>query len=357
MRYELCYQEVISILNNIRKNKILVLSLNSKKSKYIILITLLFVLILCFFASLLLGYVHTSFNDLINTYMNNGKATANIVIRNSRMQRSLTALFIGANLSLAGLLMQTLTKNPIAAPSLLGVNSGAAFFMCVAYSYLPGFNQNSSILFSFLGGALAVIFVYTLSGGIRGSVKTFDLMLAGAAVSAFFMSFTQIVLYKDQKAMEDIIFWLTGSVADRNMNTLIHIIPYCVAAWIICFLIHKKLNVFSLGEEIAKGLGLNTEFLKLLMMFLIVVLAGTSVAVAGPISLVGLIIPHFVRYLVGSEFKWTILYSLVIGAIFLLMSDIASRFIIYPKEIPVGVLTALIGTPFFIYIARKAVNK
>lgn len=339
------------------ENKGSFLSIRNVKYKYLVFVVLIVLMIICFFASLLLGYIHTSFNDLINTYTSNDNSTASIIIRTSRMQRALTAIFIGANLSLSGLLMQTLTRNPIATPSLLGINSGAAFFMCVVYTYLPSFSQNNSIFFAFLGAVLASGLVYFISGGLKGNVYTFDLLLGGAAISAFFMAFTQIVLYKNQKAMEDVIFWLTGSVSDRNINTLIAIIPYSVIAWIVCFLIYNKLNIFSLGEDMAKGLGLNTNFLKVAIIFLVIVLAGTSVAVAGPISLVGLIVPHFVKHLVGNDFKWTIPYSVIVGAVFLLMADVASRFIIYPKEMPVGVLTALIGTPFFIYIARKAVNK
>ena len=157
--------------------------------------------------------------------------------------------------------------------------------------------------------------------------------------------------------MEEIMFWMTGSVGGRSMNVLLYVTPYIVIAWILTFLISGKLNIFSLGEEIAKGLGLNTELLKIQIILLTVVLAGASVAVAGPIALVGLIIPHLTRTLVGSEFRWAIPYSLVLGSIFLLLADIGSRFIAYPKEIPVGALTAIIGTPFFIYIARKAENR
>jgi iron complex transport system permease protein len=213
------------------------------------------------------------------------------------------------------------------------------------------------MILSFVGAAIAVVLVYALAGGIKGSIQTFDLTLSGAAVSAFFLSFTQVILFKDQKTMEEIMFWMTGSVEGRSLNALIYIIPYVVIAWILTFLISGKLNIFSLGEEIAKGLGVNTEFLKVQMILLTVILAGASVAVAGPIALVGLIIPHLTRALVGSEFRWAIPYSLVLGAIFLLISDIGSRFIAYPKEIPVGALTAIIGTPFFIYIARKAENR
>lgn len=317
------------------------------------LVALIFLLLLCFLGSILLGYIKTSFVDLINTYINYTNSKEHIIIKTSRVPRALTALFVGASLSVSGVLMQTLTKNPMASPGLLGVNSGAAFLMVLVYSYFPMLSPNYTILFSFIGAAIAVVFVYALAGGLRGSIQTFDLTLAGAAVSALFMSFTQVILFKDQKTMEEIIYWITGSVEGRSLDILIKVVPYLLIALIISFILSKKLNIFSLGEEIAKGLGLNTELLKIQIIILVVVLAGASVAVAGPIGLVGLIIPHITRALVGSEFKWSLPYSMVLGSIFLLVSDIGSRFIIYPKEIPVGALTAIIGTPFFIYIARK----
>lgn len=331
--------------------------LKNNKSKTIFLLVLILLLILSFLGSLLLGYIKTSFNDLINTYTNYQDITEHIILKTSRMPRALTAVFIGASLSVSGVLMQTLTKNPMASPGLLGVNSGAAFFMVFAYSFFPNLSQGYMMVFSFIGAALAVVLVYALAGGLKGSIQTFDLTLAGAAVAAFFMSFTQVVLFKDQKTMEEIMFWMTGSVEGRSMSALVRVMPYLAAAWILCFMISRRLNIFSLGEEMAKGLGLNTESLKLEMILLTVVLAGASVAVAGPIGLVGLIIPHLTRSLVGSEFKWAIPYSIILGSVFLLLADIGSRFIAYPKEIPVGALTAIIGTPFFIYIARKAENR
>lgn len=333
------------------------LSLESNKSKVYFLAFLTILLVISFWGSLLLGYIKTSFMDLINTYSNFTGTTENIILKTSRMPRAITALFIGASLGLSGLLMQTLTKNPMASPGLLGVNSGASFFMVLAFSYFPKLSQNYIIVFSFAGAALAVIIVYALAGGIKGSIQTFDLTLAGAAVSAFFTSFTQILLFKDQKTMEEVLFWLTGSVEGRSLSTLINVIPYMLISFIICFMIAKKLNIFSLGEEIARGLGLNTHLLKIQLMLLVIILAGASAAVAGPIGLVGLIVPHLTVSLVGSEFKWSIPYSILLGSIFLLLADIGSRFIIFPKEIPVGAVTAIIGTPFFIYIARKAENK
>lgn len=333
------------------------IKLESNKRKFVMLLLLIFLLVISFVGSILLGYIKTNFYDLFNTYKNFSGTTEEIVIQSSRLPRALTALFVGGSLGVSGVLMQSLTKNPMASPGLLGVNSGAAFFMVLIYSYFPSVNSSYGILFSFLGAAIAVILVYSLAGGLKGSIQTFDLTLAGAAISALFMSFTQTILYKDQKTMEEVMFWLTGSVEGRSLEMLQKIIPFLVIAFILTFILSKKLNILALGEEIAKGLGLKTEVLKFQMILLVVVLAGGSVAVAGPISLVGLIVPHMVKAMVGSEYKWVIPYSIIVGAILLLSSDILARFLIYPKEIPVGAVTAILGTPFFIYLARKAENR
>ncbi|MPM13545.1 putative siderophore transport system permease protein YfiZ [bioreactor metagenome] len=331
--------------------------LHNNKRNVFLLIILILILVLAFLGSIVLGYIKTDLSDLYSTYKNFQGTSEQIVIQSSRMPRALTALFIGAALSVSGVLMQTLTKNPMASPGLLGVNSGAAFFMVFVYSFFPSLGTNYSILFSFIGAALSVVLVYTLAGGLKGHIQTFDLTISGAAISALFMSFTQSVLYKDQTTMEEIIYWLTGSVEGTSIDTLLKVMPFIVIALILSFLMARNLDIFSLGEEIAKGLGVKTELLKVEMILLVVILAGASVAVAGPISLVGLVIPHITKAMVGSEFKWVIPYSAVLGSILLLLSDIASRFIIYPKEVPVGAVTAIIGSFFFVYIARKAENK
>jgi iron complex transport system permease protein len=199
--------------------------------------------------------------------------------------------------------------------------------------------------------------VYAIAGGLKGDVETINLTLAGAATSALFLSLTQGVLYKDQRTLEDILFWLTGSVEGRNLSYLFQVAPYIIVGLIVSLLLVKKLNIFSLGEEIAKGLGLNIGIFKIIVGIVVVLLSGSSVAIAGPITLVGLIIPHITRSLVGNDYKWIMPYSILLGAIFLLLSDIGARFIIFPKEVPVGAITAFIGAPFFIYIARKAENR
>jgi iron complex transport system permease protein len=280
-----------------------------------------------------------------------------LVIKTTRIPRALIATFIGSSLAIAGVLMQSITKNPMASPSILGVNAGASFFLVTTMTLFPFASFNILILVSFLGAFASSLFVYMLAGGFKGDVHTINLTLAGTAVSFLFLSFTQGILAKNQKTLEETLFWLSGSVDGRSLDGLFKVFPFIIIGFLISIWISNKLNIFALGEEVARSLGQNTSILKLLTAFAVMLLAGASVAVAGPITLIGLVIPHITRSLVGNDYRWIIPYSALLGSIFLLLSDIGARFIIFPKEVPVGVMTALIGAPFFIYIARKAENK
>ena len=180
-----------------------------------------------------------------------------------------------------------------------------------------------------------------------------DLTLGGAALSALLFSLTQGILYKNDIALEEIIYWMTGSVEGKKIDMILKFSPVIIVTIILTFFIWKKLNVFSLGEEMARSLGIKTLYLKILIISIVSVLSGVSVALAGPIAFVGLVTPSMVHKFIGSDYKWLIPFSVFTGSSILLSADILSRFIIYPKEVPVGALTALIGGPFFIYIAKR----
>lgn len=329
----------------------------SNLNRSIGIIVLLTILVFSILGSILLGYTDTNFNTLINAYTNFDGSNAHLIIKTSRVPRALIALFVGSSLGVAGVLMQAITRNPMASPSIFGINSGASFLVVLAMSTFRTIGYSSLVWVALIGAGFSAFFVYLVAGGFKGDVETINLTLAGAATSAFFLSLTQGVLYKDQRTLEDILFWLTGSVEGRNLSYLFQVAPYITVGLVISLLLVKKLNLFSLGEEIAKGLGLNVGMFKIIASISIVLLSGSSVAIAGPITLVGLIVPHVTRSLVGTDYKWIVPYSILLGAIFLLLSDIGARFIIFPKEVPVGAITAFIGAPFFIYIARKAENR
>jgi iron complex transport system permease protein len=172
-------------------------------------------------------------------------------------------------------------------------------------------------------------------------------------MTALFSSFTQAVLVLNQQGIGTVLFWLTGTIAGRSPDFLITVLPYMAAAWVAAWLISKDMNVLQMGEETAKGLGQKTVLVKSLAGLFIVVLAGCSVSVAGPIGFIGIVIPHISRFFGGLDHRWVIPYCGVLGAILLMLADIGARFIAIPEEMPVGVMTAIIGVPFFVYIARR----
>jgi len=218
------------------------------------------------------------------------------------------------------------------------------------------FSVNSLQAFTwiaFVGAALTVVVVYFLGSIGKEGLTPIKLTLAGAAIAAFFSSLTQGLLAVDESSLDQVLFWLAGSVQGRKVEMLYGILPYIVPAIIVTFFIASKINILTIGEDVAKGLGQRTVLVKIISGIIIAILAGGAVAVAGPISFVGIIVPHVVRAIVGQDYRWVFPYSAVAGGILILLADVAARYVIMPQEIPVGVMTAVIGTPFFIYMARK----
>lgn len=314
------------------------------------------VLLLLMSASIVYGYTDTSWKMAINAFTHFDGSNEHIVIQSVRIPRSLIAAAVGASLAIAGVLMQTVTKNPLASPDIFGINAGAGVAVVIAVTI---FSVGSLQLFtwiSFLGAAIAAICVYAVGSAGREGLTPMKLTLAGAAMTAMFASVTQGILVINEAVLEQVLFWLAGSVAGRSLDNLIAVFPYLVAGWIISFFIAAKLNVLSMGEDVAKGLGLNTALLKIVIGLIVILLSGGAVAVAGPIGFIGIVVPHLTRFIVGIDHRWVIPFSGLLGGVLLLVADIASRYILMPQEVPVGVMTAIIGTPFFIYIARKGFN-
>lgn len=306
--------------------------------------------------SVLFGVTQISLHTVIASYTAFDGSNEHLIIRSTRVPRALIAAAVGAALAVAGAYMQGLTRNPLASPSVLGVNSGAAFFIIGTYALFSEISMHVLTWVAFLGAAVAVTLVYVLGSLGRDGMTPIKITLAGAAMSAFFSSMTQGIQLTSGKAFEQTLFWLVGSVADRELSMLTTVFPYMGVGLVLAFIMAGQMNVLSMGEDIAVGLGQRTAVIKVMAVLIILLLAGGSVAVAGPIAFVGIIIPHIARYLVGTDYKWVIPYSTLLGALLLLVADIGSRFIAMPKEVPVGVMTALVGIPFFVYIAHKGVD-
>lgn len=177
--------------------------------------------------------------------------------------------------------------------------------------------------------------------------------LAGACIAAFASSITSGIILINKESLDSALFWMIGSVSGRNLDHLFMVLPYMAAGFVISVLLSGSLNIMALGEDGAKSLGQRMTLVRVMSAAAIVLLAGSSVSAAGPIAFIGLIVPHLCKYIVGNNFKWLLLYCALTGAILLVTADIASRFILESKEIPVGVATAIIGVPFLIHVARR----
>jgi iron complex transport system permease protein len=284
-------------------------------------------------------------------------STEHLIIQTLRIPRAAVAALVGAALAVAGALMQGLTRNPLADPGILGINTGAALGVVAAVFFLKISSLALYALFAFLGAALTAIAVYALGSLGRGGPTPLKLTIAGAALTALLSSFTTGVLILNQRTLEEVRFWLAGSVAGRDLNLLIQVAPYLLVGLLLALALGRQITTISLGEDIAKGLGQRTGWVKGLTAVATVLLAGGAVAVAGPISFVGLVIPHVVRFLVGQDYRWIVPYAALLGATFLVLSDVVARMVLRPTELPVGVMTALIGGPLFVYLVRWRVKR
>ncbi len=307
-----------------------------------------------FVANIRWGFTSVSWSDTIAALFHYDETSMNqVIVKLTRLPRALIAAAVGASLAVAGVIMQAITRNPLASPSILGINSGAALGVVLGVTALAIQSQSTLVWFAFGGAAIAAATVYALSALGYEGMTPMRIVLAGAAMSALFMSATQGLLVRNQSSLQDVLFWLAGSIAGRPLELLVTVIPYMAVSWLGAWLLSRHLNVLAAGEETAVGVGMRTSLVKLVGGLCIVLLAGSSVAVAGPIGFIGIVIPHVARYLAGLDHRWLIPYSAVLGATLLLLADLAARFVIPPQELPVGVMTAAVGTPFFIYIARR----
>ncbi|WP_068496081.1 FecCD family ABC transporter permease [Paenibacillus kribbensis] len=276
-----------------------------------------------------------------------------VLIHTERLPRTIIAAVVGASLAIAGAFMQALTRNPLASPSTFGINAGALFFVSIAAVVFSVESMMSLMGFALIGAGLAAVLVYVIGSLGRDGLTPIKIVLSGSAIHALFMSMIQIILVMNETGMQNVLFWMAGSVSGRSLEMLQPLFPFMLVAGISAMLMGRAVNLLVTGEDVAKGLGQNTLWVKCAMGLIVVVLAGCSVAIAGAIGFVGLIIPHVARALVGADYRWSTPFSAVLGALLLVSADTAARVLISPQEIPIGVITALIGVPFFIYIARK----
>ncbi|WP_291757703.1 FecCD family ABC transporter permease [Lysinibacillus sp. UBA5990] len=318
-----------------------------------IIITTFVVTILVAVIAIGLGSVHISIPNILSTLIN-GRGQEGVyttIIWDIRLPRVLLALIIGASIAISGALLQAVMGNPLADPGLTGVTSGAAAFVLLILLANPELTHLIPIA-AFVGGLIAAAIVYALAWR-RTGITPITIILSGVAVNALcggvigFLS----ILYSDR--LPSAVQWMNGSLAAKGNASLHMIYLYAIIGWILSIFAIRKANIIRLGDQVATNLGESVTRIRILLSILAVFLAAISVAAVGMISFVGLIVPHMARLLVGSDYKYMLPMSMALGAIVLLVADTGGRTLFAPLDIPAGILMAVIGGPYFLYLMRK----
>ncbi|KOP55822.1 iron ABC transporter [Pseudomonas coronafaciens pv. porri] len=295
--------------------------------------------------------------DAWNGLFTQGREGGNIayIVAQLRVPRALCAALVGACLGVAGALMQGITRNSLASPSLFGVTAGAALGLALFSTGLialpfPG----GALLMTCLGGALAWITVFSLGGAWSPATSQGRLVLAGVAVAALCAALTRLTVILVEVQAQSVLNWLAGSLANVGAEQLQLLWPCTLIGLVLAIACAPRLNLINLGEDAARSLGVRIGALRLLVFVVSLLLVGASVCAVGPIGFVGLIAPNIARQWLGNDYRWLIPVSAGLGAAIVLASDLISRAVAFPVETPAGVVTALIGAPFFLFLARRA---
>ncbi|WP_028545705.1 FecCD family ABC transporter permease [Paenibacillus taiwanensis] len=326
---------------------------NSKSIPAIILIAAPFAIVLTILLSVLYGAKNIDASTVWESIVRFDPDNVNHqIIMHSRLPRVIGALLIGAFLAISGALMQGMTRNYLASPSILGISDGSAFVITLMMIMLPGASSMEMIIGSLIGSALGVGIIFGLASIIPGGTSPVRMAILGTIIGTFLSSVSAAIATYFQIS-QNISFWYNARLNQMDPELIQFAIPFAVVGIALAVIIANSITVLSLGSEVATSLGQKTALIKMVTMLSVIILTGIAVALAGKIGFVGLIIPHITRFLIGVDYKWVIPCAGVIGAVFLGLSDVLSRFLNYPFEMPVGVVTAIIGVPFFLYLIRK----
>ncbi len=304
------------------------------------------------FASVVVGSRDVPWSAVVAAF---GGATENFdqAAVAKRIPRTLLAVLAGAALGVAGAVMQGVTRNPLADPGILGVTMGASLAVVAGIAYFGLASATSFVWVAIVGAGVTTVFVYTIGSLGRGGATPLKLALAGAATTAALASFIRAVVLPRADIAEGARSWQIGGVGGGTFDSVTQVLPFVLAGLLVCLLSARALNLLALGDELAAGLGERVALARGAAFVGAVVLCGATTAVTGPISFVGLVVPHVCRLLVGVDHRWLIPFSALTGAALLTAADVVGRIVARPAEIDVGIVTALIGAPFFIYIVRR----
>ncbi len=324
---------------------------SSMQFTYKMLIGLL-VFIGIFLASVVLGAADTTVKDVWLALTTNQSGEKLSILREIRFPREVAAIFVGAALAVAGAIMQGLTRNPLADPGLLGLSAGANVALAITMAFVPKANYFWIMIACFVGAGVGTLMVLGLGSMKKGGFSPFRIVLAGAAVSAFLTAIAEgIGLYF--KISKDVSMWTAGGLVGTTWGQLQVIIPFIIIGVLISITLSKQLTILSLSEEVAVGLGQKTTQIKAILFIVIVILAGAAVALVGNMAFIGLMVPHIVRAVVGTDYRFIMPMSVIMGGSFMLLADTLGRTISAPYESPVAAIVSILGLPFFLFIVRK----
>ncbi|MFI5873000.1 FecCD family ABC transporter permease [Streptomyces sp. NPDC051445] len=308
------------------------------------------VLLLVAVASIAVGAKELSVAQVLHGLFENSGTYADVVV-DERLSRTVLGLLVGAALGLSGAVLQALTRNPLADPGLLGINAGASAAVVTAITFFGVTSLNGYVWFAFFGAAAVGALVWFL-GGSRGATPV-RLALAGTAISAALYGYLQAVMIMDDAALARMRFWTVGSLSSATAETIRQVLPFLVVGALLAFVLARPLNAVTMGDDTAKALGADLNRTRALSMLAATVLCGAATAACGPIVFVGLMVPHIVRSFTGPDLRWIMPYAAVLSPVLLLGSDVAGRVVARPSEVQVGIITAIVGGPVFIFLVRR----
>ncbi|UPA29034.1 iron ABC transporter permease [Terrisporobacter glycolicus] len=327
-------------------------SLDRKKTLYIVAsIIFLFALSLI---SMKLGSLDISYSELVKGLFTNSSEGNISIIRELRFPRIIIAILVGGNLAICGVLLQVVVKNPLADPGITGISAGASLVAVLIMVLFPGLS-NFKALLAFGGGLISALLVFSIA--YDKGFSPLRIILAGVAINAMFSAMSSILTAVNSTGVSSVTNWLNGSLATVTWSDAKMLVIYSFIGVLISFTLRQTCNLMSLGDKTAKSLGVDINKQRILVSALAVFLASISTGVAGIISFVGLIVPHIGRFLIGSDHKYLIPFSFIMGAILLLIADTVGRCLFVPYEIPVGLVMSVIGGPFFIFLLRRSMKK
>ena len=327
-----------------------------KKSKFIgFAFAGIFAVAMLLLIDILIGMSHIGIKEIIDSIINYSGSKQDLIIRTVRLPRVLLCILIGASMAISGLIMQNLTRNPLASPQILGINSGATLSVVVIMVFFPLLGYKAKILGAFLGAGVIGLFVHVI--GTVKNLSPLKITLVGISIQLFLSSITKSIMLFNESKTSDLVFWMIGGVHHSQFIHIMAILPWFILSIILTILISNSMDTLKMGDSVAISLGENVKLTKTVATIVVILLSSSSVAIAGPISFIGLITPHIISKLGGRNFRQNFILCGIYGANLLLLSDIISKLLKYPYESPVGTVTSFIGAVFYIFLANKEMKR